>query len=110
MTIQKYLVINNRGSARIVERVPALKGNEVAMRLELSLPDELFQRPIVKASISIPKTAVPQVKLDATVTDNVQRIIQEVTGLEMHVTVVEAVEEKDPLKALIQKPRRGRRS
>lgn len=89
MIVVKYLVINNRGSMQVKERFPNMKANEVCLRLEVSVPDELFERPLLEATLKIPKEAIPKGKITTEVTDNVQRLIKEVTGLEMHVTVVE---------------------
>lgn len=89
MIIVKYLVVNHRGNVVIREREPSMKGNEIAVRVELNVPDELFERPILRANMKIPKEAVPKVNITAEVTDNIEKIIKQATGLEMAVTLVE---------------------
>jgi hypothetical protein len=93
MIVIKYLVINHRGNVTIREREPRLAGNEIALRIQLDVPDKLFERPVLMASMKVPSEAVPKAQITTAVTDNVERIIKETTGLEMHVTVVEHEEE-----------------
>jgi len=79
----------------MVERIPKLKGNQVALRLEIDLPRALFTRPTLQARMVIPDEAVPAVKISPEVTDNISRIIKESTGLTMSVNVIpfESVEQ-----------------
>ena len=94
MIIQKYLVINHRGNVRITERQPSMGGNEIALRIEMEIPNKLFERPIIVAQMKVPDEAVPRVKITPTITDNLAKIIKENIGLNMVVTVVEQPEEK----------------
>lgn len=89
MIIQKYLIINHRGNVRLAQREPTMSGNEIALRLELELPNELFKRPTLQAYMKVPSEAVPRTKITAAITDNVQKIIKEATGLNMVVSIVE---------------------
>lgn len=94
MVVIKYLIISNRGNVTVREREPRLAGNEIALRLELDIPDALFQRPVLKAHMTIPKEAVPKSSITPAIADNVEKLIKEATGLTMHVTVVEHDEEE----------------
>ena len=89
MILSKYLIINNRGGITIRERQPRLTGNEIAVKFELEVPNALFERPILLARMKIPTEAVPKTKITPAITDNVEKLIREATGLEMHVTLVE---------------------
>lgn len=89
MIIQKYLIINYRGNVRLAEREPKMMGNEVALRLAIELPNQLFVRPILEASMKVPAEAVPKTKINTTVTDNIQKIIKEAIGLNMVVSIIE---------------------
>jgi hypothetical protein len=96
MILDKYIVIEGKESrygslsltARMVERVPKLKGNEVALRLAIDLPKALFTRPTLEARMTIPDEAVPTIEITPEVTDNISKIIRESTGLTMSVNVV----------------------
>jgi hypothetical protein len=92
MILIKYLIINHRGAIAIRERPPRLSSNEIAVKLELDLPNALFERPTLLARMKIPTEAVPKTKLTPAITDNVEKLIREATGLEMRITLVEAVE------------------
>lgn len=36
---------------------PSTKGNEIALRLEIEIPDEVFEEPIFEAKLVLPKTS-----------------------------------------------------
>jgi len=81
-------------SARITKTAPRLNVGEVAVKVKVDLPQELFERPMLQASITVPKETIPQSIIDATVQDNVEKVIKEVTGAEIKFTLVDVTEEK----------------
>jgi hypothetical protein len=89
MIVQTYLVIRRTGSVKVVTRQPSLGGNEIAVRLAIEIPNTLFERPQLEANLKIPTEAIPKGKITTSVTDNVEKLIKEATGLTMKVTVVE---------------------
>lgn len=93
MIVSTYLVVTKTGSVTVRSRPPALAGNEIGVHIELDVPSELFQRPILEAKMKIPTEAVPRVKITPQITDNVQKIIKEATGLNMVVSIVEQPKE-----------------
>lgn len=93
MIVIKYLIINSRGGVTVREREPRMAGNEVALRLELEVPDALFKRPVLKAVMAIPKEAIPKSTITPQITDNVEKLIKEATGLDMHVSIIPHEEE-----------------
>lgn len=94
MIVVKYLIINHRGNVIVREREPKMAGNEIALRFELNVPDALFGRPTLKAVMKIPEDAVPKTSITPEITDNIGKIIKEVTGLEMHISVIPHEEEE----------------
>lgn len=48
---QKYLVINSKGSARLCVTKPSLDWNEIAVEVNIQVPDSVFDRPMLKANI-----------------------------------------------------------
>lgn len=102
MQISKYLIISAKRrkyggfspSVRLCERDPKLLGNEIAVRIELDIPDALFKRPILDARMKIPNEAVPKTVITPQITDNLEKIIKEATGLNMAITVTEHSEER----------------
>lgn len=96
MILDKYLVITKSGSSwkknykiEIKERFPSLTGNQIGLRLKLEIPDALFERPILEATMKVPTEAVPKITITPQITDNIERIIREATGLQMKVGIVE---------------------
>lgn len=94
MKIDKFLIINHRGNITVRERTPSLKGNEIAVRLVLEVPNALFERPTLVAKMEIPEKAVPKSTITPTIATNIENIIKEATGLTMHVDIVEHTQEQ----------------
>lgn len=100
MKIISYLCIKKtgsnyspRGTLRITKTSPALDINEIAVKLNIEVPDELFSKPSLEASISVPKDAISKPVIEAEVVDNIQEIIKQNTGFEVKLNLV-SVEEK----------------
>lgn len=93
MFVSKYLVINSRGGAKITEREPRLNGNEISLRISLEIPNALFERPRLEAVMKIPVEAIPRTKIVPSLSDNVEKLIKEATGLTMKVNIIDQKEE-----------------
>ena len=94
MIFKKGPYTHSELSARITKTAPRLNVGEVAVKVKVDLPQELFERPMLQASITVPKETIPQSIIDATVQDNVEKVIKEVTGAEIKFTLVDVTEEK----------------
>ena len=92
MRITSYLIIKKtspyRASVRVTKTTPNLDFNEVSMKLNLEVPDELFSKPRLEASIAIPKEAVSPEIIEADVIDNIQDTIKQNTGVEVKLNLV----------------------
>lgn len=92
-----YLVVSPKGwsglSGRLTSKSPALKPNEQVVKLSVQVPDALFKRPQLKASIVIPESSVSSPVIDATVLDNVREILCQQTGLDVSVSLVTPLKE-----------------
>lgn len=89
MVTRPYIVVNSRGTVRVGNRgVPSLSGDEIAIRLELNLPNELFTKPRLEATITVPANAVRGSQIEAEVVDNIQEAIQSASGLDVSLTLV----------------------
>lgn len=94
MLIYPYLVVNSRGGCRITKTQPALQWDEISIRLELALPDELFTKPSLTASISVKDEAINSPAIEAVVIDNIEKSIKEHTGIEVKLSVENNSEEE----------------
>lgn len=94
--LEGYIVVKPKGvfydlAARYASRTPALSKDEIAIKLNISVPDALFTRPQLQASVVIPEDAVTKPVLDAQVLDNVREVIEQQTGMDVRVSLVEPV-------------------
>lgn len=92
-----YLVVKQKSrdgyalSARLAQRLPSLTSGEVAIKLDVAVPEVLFSRPTLQASITVPAGATIGKVIDATVLDNVREVLQQQTGLDITISIVESV-------------------
>ncbi len=94
MKVPFYLIVSSSGAIRVNKKAPTLGWKEVSIGMNLDIPDEIFERPILQASISIPKDAVSQSPINADVQENVSKAIEQATGLKFSIKVEEDVIDK----------------
>jgi hypothetical protein len=75
--------------ARMTSKLPKMDPGEVAITVNLKVPSALFKRPQIQASISIPESAVTAPVLDASVLDNVREVLEQQTGFDVQVSLIE---------------------
>lgn len=95
MILRKWLVTNERGSARLVGSRPKVQTDEVAIYIEIEVPNGLFEKPRLIAKMKIPDSVVTSKEVNADVTDNIEEAIMAATGLEMHVSIINPPKEED---------------
>jgi hypothetical protein len=88
MKIPFYLTVSQRGSVRATKTPASLDWDEIAIKIELNLPDQLFKRPFLQASIDIPASIIPESPLNAEIANNVKEVIKQSTNLEFNVRVI----------------------
>lgn len=72
---------------RIAKRPPSLDADEIAIKMEIRLPDALFKKPHLEAKIEVPNEAAKVEAITAITADNVRDAIVEATGLELSISV-----------------------
>jgi hypothetical protein len=80
-------------NCRWAARSPALNAGEVAVAVNLRLPEALFKRPQLSACITVPEGAAPAPVINAEVVDNIRQVMQQQLGIDMTISVVENEEE-----------------
>jgi hypothetical protein len=90
MKVKKWLTVNNKGACRVTKAKPGLDWNEVAIFLEIELPDALFNKPRLEAKITVPDEAAVSDVIESVVAENVQEAIEQATGLTFSVAVVQS--------------------
>lgn len=92
-----YLVVrpSRQGlAARVLTRAPRLAADEISLLLTLALPDTLFKKPALRASIVIPDESVNRPVIDSTVVDNIKSEIQKQLGVELTIAVMDPTTER----------------
>lgn len=88
MKIKKWLTVSDRGACRITKGKPGLDYNEVAIHLEIDLPDALFRKPRLEAKIKVPDEAAASGVISSVVSDEMKEAIEQATGLTFSIGVV----------------------
>lgn len=90
-----YLVLSQKGyynlSGRLTSKTPGLSAGEIVVKLNVNVPDALFSRPQLQASITVPDNMAPST-ISAQVLDNVKEVLQQQTGMDITVSLVEPME------------------
>ena len=89
MKVKKWMTIGSNGSCRITTGKPKLDWNEVAIFLEIVLPDALFSKPRLEAKITVPDEAAASGVIQAIVTDDVKEAVEQATGLTFSIAIEE---------------------
>ncbi|GAB3927780.1 hypothetical protein [Larkinella terrae] len=82
-----YLIVNSNGTVRTVKNRPGLDFNEVSVQVSLQLPDALFRKPQLQATITVPDESVQPIVIEPDVQNNIKDAIEQATGLEIKLTV-----------------------
>lgn len=92
MKVSNWLVIDRNGVKATRKTKPALDWDEIAIKVNLEIPNELFQRPTLEATVivkDIPNNAYkPDVVIDTV------ELIEQQTGAKINFTVVPPEETK----------------
>ena len=89
MNMSRYLIVNEHGRARITKSRPSLAMDEIAIRLELVLPNSLFKKPLIEGIIVVDEKAVTPLNLTPEILINTAQMIEQSTGMKIQLSVVE---------------------
>jgi len=87
MKVIQWLAINKRGIVKIRKTKPSLEWNEIAFKLEIKVPDELFVRPHIEAILEIKD--IPNVVNRPDIIINTKELIEQQTGAKIDFRVIE---------------------
>lgn len=88
MKLKRYLVIKKNGSTRVTKQAPSIEWDEVYMLLNIEIPDKVFDRPLLQATITIDDKAIQPALITAEVVSDVENIIETRTGFEVKMEVI----------------------
>jgi len=84
-----WAVVSRNGSITTRKTRPSVRMDEVAIKIDLEIPNALFEKPLLSAKVKIPSDAVSQPEITAEIQDNVKNLIESATGLNIDLRVVE---------------------
>lgn len=93
MKVSNWLVINRNGVKTVRKSKPSLDWDEIAVKLNLEIPDELFRRPTIEASVKVtdvPNTVYQPDLIIASIND-----IEQQLGAKVNLTVSHVTEEEE---------------
>lgn len=80
-----YLVFHKDGRVpRCVKKQPDVEAGEVAVKLHVRIPGELFYHPVLKATIVVPDSEGLSQEIPVEMQNNIQEAIQKASGLIVH--------------------------
>jgi len=88
MKTKFYLTVNDNGTVKATRKAQNVSINEVCMGFSLDLPDVLFRRPQIEASVTVDAKDVAPFQINADTSNMVKEAIKQSTGLEVKLTVV----------------------
>ena len=88
MKTQFYLVVNSSGSVSAKKNRPNLAWNEIAILMDLQLPNQLFQKPQLQGSILVEEKDVTPTQIDIETQNNIREAIESAAGMEVRLTIV----------------------
>jgi hypothetical protein len=102
MKVEAWLKISARkhylnwraGAVGVSKSKPATKANEIAIKLEVEVPDSLFEIPELRARVEVPASSVSKPVIDAKVTDNIAAELSKQLGLNVRVSAEEVEQEQ----------------
>lgn len=87
MKITQWLVLGKSGIKAVRKTKPSLDWNEIAVKINLEVPDQLFVRPTIEARIIVGD--VPSNVIDVEdVIVNTKELIEQQTGIKVNFTFV----------------------
>lgn len=82
-----YLVATSGGSVKAVKTKPTLAMNEVCILVNMELPEVLFKKPQITATIKIDHEQAQPFSIDADTSSTVKDAIEAATGLNITLKV-----------------------
>lgn len=91
-----YLSISSRGSVAARKNRQEAGRDEVVIGLNIELPNALFQRPALTASIAVAEKDAPTLDITGEVMDNIKDAIHAETGMTFKIDVEREPSDADP--------------
>jgi hypothetical protein len=90
MKVPFFLIVNKKGSVRVNKTPPALGFDEISISLDLELPDSLFKKPLLSATIKVKESDVKPRVISPEIKNNIEEAIKQHSGVEVKLTISES--------------------
>lgn len=77
------------GRTETFKKKPTTSSNQIAVNVQINVPDTFFETPQFQAIINVPEDAVTARKVNVEVADNIAQMISEQLGVQVHVVIPE---------------------
>lgn len=91
MKVVSWLTINKNGIKAVRRTKPALGWDEIAFKVNLDIPDELFRRPTIEATLQVKD--IPNNAYQPEIVLNTVDLIEQQTGAKINFRVLPVEEE-----------------
>ena len=85
----------NLSVVKTTRTAPAIKANEIAIKINMKLPETLFERPQLQANINIDEKKVSPKIIEADVLENITEIVEQQLGIDLTINLVEPAEDEE---------------
>ena len=79
MKTEGYLNINRNGSIRFTKSLTGLKWDEIRVKINIDVPDTLFERPVLQANLKVTEEAVEPQEITEEILINTKELIEQQT-------------------------------
>lgn len=93
MKSSSWLIINKNGIKGVRKTKPALEWDELAVKINIEIPNQLFERPQVEANLKIEN--IPNKSYEPEMLINTAELIEQQTGAKVVFSVVNTVEARE---------------
>ena len=97
MKSSSWLIINKNGIKGVRKTKPALDWDEIAVKIRLEVPNQLFERPQVEAILKVDD--IPNNSYSPEILVNTADLIEQQTGAKVVFSVVNTVEAREAQEA-----------
>ena len=88
MKIDFWLKVSKDGKIATSKGRPnTTRWDEIAIKMSLQVPKELFERPTLAASIEIPQSAAPPLEINAETVNNLEEVLRQ-NGMNVKLTII----------------------
>lgn len=83
------------GTIRVAKTRPNTRSDEIAIKLDVEIPDALYIKPQLEARVTVPDDGSRGPVITAEIADNIAEAIRERTGLEVRISAADEDGEED---------------